>query len=80
MAKMSKPDYAVGEMDDLKPWVVTFTYHDRNENFYVETRVVENVDITDATSGVRDEIAELSEKEHWSDWIITNVNLIREVH
>ena len=80
MATILRDEREVGEMEELKPWTVTYTYHDMNEVFHVETEVVMENSVFAAAETVDSKLEKLMEKECWSDYLITNVNLIREVH
>lgn len=61
-------------------WAVTYQYHTKDEAFACKTLVIEAESITEAINKVDDSLSRLFEYCHWSDYHITNANIIPELH
>lgn len=61
-------------------WAITYQYHTKNEGFACKTLVIEAESITEAVNKVGDLLSELFESYNWSDYHITNANIIPELH
>ena len=67
-------------MDELLKWAVTYQLHTHCESFYCETAVVSATCIGNAIRVVDDMLARRLESHNWSDYNITAVSIIPELH
>lgn len=61
-------------------WIVTYTWHTHEEEWLIGTKVVEGENISEAMYAVGDELNEKMEQNNWSDYWITGINVIPELH
>ena len=73
-------DESVGEMDEDKQWAVVYTYHDKDEDFYVGVIPVNAPEMFSALEKADDPLQKAFWENRWSDYIVIGAILIREVH
>jgi hypothetical protein len=61
-------------------WAVTYQYHENDEAFYVKTTYFECESIGEALSEASKYLDYLMEKYHWSDYHVTSINYVPELH
>ena len=67
-------------MMDRGAWCVSFQMHDEYENFGISYTVVRAESISEALEVADREICDLFEENHWSDYHITGINYVPELH
>ena len=67
-------------MDITEAYMVTFQMHDHDENFGISNELVRADSIGTALSLIGDWLDKLMEENDWSDYHITNINVIPELH
>lgn len=68
-------------MDSLnEKWAVTYQYHNYNEVLFVKTDTIFAESIGEAITKVDDGLSRDMERFGWSDYHITSVNIIPELH
>ena len=70
----------IGAMDEDKKWAISYTYHDRDDVFHVEVIPEEAPTIGQAVLLACEELNRMFEENHWSDFLVTNANIVMEVH
>ena len=70
----------VGEMDEIKTWCVNYTYHTKEEKFMTNSMMVPAVTIAEAINVADAIINEEFESHRWSDYLVVNAFLVKEVH
>lgn len=61
-------------------FMVTYQLHDKDENYGVSNEYVRAESIGQAIRMIDEWLDDLMEKEKWSDYNITNVNVMPELH
>lgn len=68
-------------MDILnEKWAVTYQYHNRNELLFIDTDTIFAESIGEALTKVDNVLSRNMEIFGWSDYHITSVNIIPELH
>lgn len=61
-------------------WSITYTWHDKEEHWHTVTEVIEATTISEAIDNIDKFLSEGMELRGWSDYWITNVNILPELH
>lgn len=61
-------------------WCVTFEMHDHEENWGISNWVVSANSLGEALDVADREICDLFEENRWSDYHITGINIVPEIH
>ena len=67
-------------MMDRGAWCVSFQMHDEYENFGISYLVIRVDSISDALADADAQINAMFEEQHWSDYNITGINYVPELH
>ena len=61
-------------------YCVTYQYHDKSEKFHVDNTLVVAETIVEAATLVAEVLDARMEDEGWSDYNVTGVNIVPELH
>lgn len=64
----------------MEKWSVTYTWHDKDEKWHQDNKIVNAEDIGQALRLVDNYLSQLMEGNHWSDYWVTNINVLPEMH
>ena len=61
-------------------WSVTYTWHDAEQVWHVATEVIDAENIGIALHTVDEYLADKMERKGWSDYWVTSISVIPEMH
>lgn len=61
-------------------FIVMYQYHSRQENYFISMEYVCTDSIGEALRKVDDILSEKMDRNGWSDYHITNINIVPELH
>lgn len=61
-------------------WAITYTWHTYDEKWHVETVGIFAENIGEALHKINASLAREMEQSNWSDYYITSINIVPELH